>query len=198
MSCCPSRLRRGGRSLGGSLSWSTPQPLAPFDEKSPFRGLAVPDDVQGEPPSACRSDRGVRRRSLGHAGRRHPTGDRGQRGPGLYRPVPRDCEFRLVEPSALGPVRRDAPPRRDPWSEPGRRSAPRTRAPPRSKPRRNPQPAPPPPRPRYRRSRRLTGSASSARRRSAPRRSPPTRSTRSCPAPSIRPAIMARQARPMP
>ncbi|HZP08154.1 DUF4159 domain-containing protein [Methyloceanibacter sp.] len=42
----PSPLRRGGRSLGGSLSWSTPQPLAPFDEKSPFRGLAVPDDVK--------------------------------------------------------------------------------------------------------------------------------------------------------
>jgi hypothetical protein len=39
-------LRRGGRSLGGSLSWSTPQPLASFEEQSPFRGLAVPDDVK--------------------------------------------------------------------------------------------------------------------------------------------------------
>jgi hypothetical protein len=42
----PVALRRGGRSLGGSLSWSTPQPLAPFEEKSPFRGLAVPEDVK--------------------------------------------------------------------------------------------------------------------------------------------------------
>ncbi len=42
----PVALRRGGRSLGGSLSWSTPQPLAPFEEKSPFRGLSVPDDVK--------------------------------------------------------------------------------------------------------------------------------------------------------
>ena len=42
----PVALRRGGRSLGGSLSWSTPQPLAPFEEKSPFRGLTVPDDVK--------------------------------------------------------------------------------------------------------------------------------------------------------
>jgi Domain of unknown function (DUF4159)/Aerotolerance regulator N-terminal len=42
----PVALRRGGRSLGGSLSWSTPQPLAPFEEKSPFRGLAVPEDVR--------------------------------------------------------------------------------------------------------------------------------------------------------
>ncbi|HSA80174.1 MAG TPA: DUF4159 domain-containing protein [Geminicoccaceae bacterium] len=42
----PVALRRGGRSLGGSLSWSTPQPLAPFEEKSPFRGLDVPEDVR--------------------------------------------------------------------------------------------------------------------------------------------------------
>ena len=42
----PVALRRGGRSLGGSLSWSTPQPLAPFEEKSPFRGLTVPEDVK--------------------------------------------------------------------------------------------------------------------------------------------------------
>ena len=42
----PVALRRGGRSLGGSLSWGTPQPLAPFEEKSPFRGLAIPEDVR--------------------------------------------------------------------------------------------------------------------------------------------------------
>jgi hypothetical protein len=42
----PVALRRGGRSLGGSLSWSTPQPLAQFEEASPFRGLAVPEDVK--------------------------------------------------------------------------------------------------------------------------------------------------------
>jgi hypothetical protein len=41
----PVALRRGGRTLGGSLSWSTPQPLAPFDEKSPFKGLTIPRDV---------------------------------------------------------------------------------------------------------------------------------------------------------
>ena len=42
----PVALRRGGRQLGGSLSWSTPQPLAPFESTSPFRGLSVPDDVK--------------------------------------------------------------------------------------------------------------------------------------------------------
>jgi hypothetical protein len=38
-------LRTGGRALGGALSWSTPQPLAPFDEASLFFGLSVPSDV---------------------------------------------------------------------------------------------------------------------------------------------------------
>jgi len=41
----PAALRRGGRTLGGSLSWSTPQPLAPFEDTSPFRGLTPPADV---------------------------------------------------------------------------------------------------------------------------------------------------------
>ncbi|HEY8579514.1 MAG TPA: LytTR family transcriptional regulator, partial [Beijerinckiaceae bacterium] len=35
----PVRLRRGGRVLGGSLSWDTPRKLAPFDRASPFYGL---------------------------------------------------------------------------------------------------------------------------------------------------------------
>lgn len=41
----PIRLRRGGRTLGGALSWSTPQSLAPFEENSIFRGLEIPKDV---------------------------------------------------------------------------------------------------------------------------------------------------------
>ncbi len=41
----PVALRAGGRSLGGALSWSKPQPLAAFEEGGPFAGLAVPEDV---------------------------------------------------------------------------------------------------------------------------------------------------------
>ncbi len=41
----PGALRRGGRTLGGSLSWSTPQQLAAFDDTSPFHGLTPPRDV---------------------------------------------------------------------------------------------------------------------------------------------------------
>jgi hypothetical protein len=41
----PVRLRRGGRVLGGALSWETPKKLAAFEHQSPFFGLAVPDEV---------------------------------------------------------------------------------------------------------------------------------------------------------
>jgi hypothetical protein len=41
----PAVLRVGGRSLGGALSWSTPQPLAPFTDDSLFAGLPVPPEV---------------------------------------------------------------------------------------------------------------------------------------------------------
>lgn len=42
----PVRLRAGGRSVGGAMSWGEPKSLAPFDEESPFFGLSVPDDVE--------------------------------------------------------------------------------------------------------------------------------------------------------
>ena len=41
----PVRLRRGGRILGGSLSWDKPQPLAAFSREGPFNGMTVPNDV---------------------------------------------------------------------------------------------------------------------------------------------------------
>jgi len=41
----PVRLRRGGRILGGSLSWDQPQQLASFSREGPFAGMDVPGDV---------------------------------------------------------------------------------------------------------------------------------------------------------
>ncbi len=41
----PVPLRVGGRSLGGALSWATPQPLATFGDDSLFAGLAPPAEV---------------------------------------------------------------------------------------------------------------------------------------------------------
>ncbi len=39
------KLRRGGRTLGGSLSWDQPQPLAAFSKEGPFGNMPVPKDV---------------------------------------------------------------------------------------------------------------------------------------------------------
>jgi Domain of unknown function (DUF4159)/Aerotolerance regulator N-terminal len=41
----PVKLRRGGRSFGGSLTWEKPQHLAAFTADGPFASLAVPKDV---------------------------------------------------------------------------------------------------------------------------------------------------------
>jgi hypothetical protein len=41
----PVKLRRGGRVLGGSLSWEQPQQLNAFSRESPFFGMTVPTDV---------------------------------------------------------------------------------------------------------------------------------------------------------
>ena len=41
----PVRLRQGGRTVGGAMSWGEPKTLAPFPEASPFHGLPLPQDV---------------------------------------------------------------------------------------------------------------------------------------------------------
>ena len=41
----PEALRRGGRLLGGALSWESPRHIAPFETGSPFFGLYAPDEV---------------------------------------------------------------------------------------------------------------------------------------------------------
>ncbi|MBL4647188.1 MAG: DUF4159 domain-containing protein, partial [Rhizobiales bacterium] len=44
----PVELRSGGRILGGSLSWDTPQRLADFAENSPFSHIELSDQIRGE------------------------------------------------------------------------------------------------------------------------------------------------------
>ncbi|MDE2378391.1 DUF4159 domain-containing protein [Bradyrhizobium sp.] len=41
----PVKLRKGGRTLGGSLTWEKPQHLTAFTADGPFAGIAVPKDV---------------------------------------------------------------------------------------------------------------------------------------------------------
>jgi hypothetical protein len=42
----PVRLRAGGRSVGGAMSWGAPRKLRPFDAEGPFAGLDVPEEVE--------------------------------------------------------------------------------------------------------------------------------------------------------
>lgn len=42
----PVRLRAGGRTIGGAMSWGEPKALREFAPGSPFFGLSVPDDVR--------------------------------------------------------------------------------------------------------------------------------------------------------
>lgn len=42
----PVRLRAGGRSIGGAMSWGEPRKLAPFKADTPFYGLPLPQDIQ--------------------------------------------------------------------------------------------------------------------------------------------------------
>lgn len=42
----PVRLRRGDRTLGGALSWETPQALGSFSGDGPFAGLPLPNDIE--------------------------------------------------------------------------------------------------------------------------------------------------------
>lgn len=42
----PVRLRAGGRSVGGAMSWGEPKALAPFHADSPFAGLNIPEDLR--------------------------------------------------------------------------------------------------------------------------------------------------------
>ncbi len=41
----PVRLRTGGRTVGGAMTWGEPKGIAPFPEDSPFQGLEIPEDV---------------------------------------------------------------------------------------------------------------------------------------------------------
>ena len=41
----PVILRKGERALGGTMSWSQPQPLADYPQNSPFFGMSTPKDI---------------------------------------------------------------------------------------------------------------------------------------------------------
>lgn len=59
----PVRLRRGGRILGGALSWDKPQRLGAFPETSPFAGLNSRDDIRVERQVLAEPDSDITRAS---------------------------------------------------------------------------------------------------------------------------------------
>lgn len=60
----PVRLRAGGRTVGGAMSWGEPKALEPFQDGSPFFGLAVPDDVQVSSQVVAQPDPNLSERTI--------------------------------------------------------------------------------------------------------------------------------------
>ena len=104
----PVKLRRGGRILGGSLSWDKPQQLAAFSREGPFNGMPVPKRRHRNPAGAGGTRLAAHRSHLGDARRRHAAGHRAAPRQGCDRAVPRHRRHALVGPAAVRRVRRHA------------------------------------------------------------------------------------------
>jgi Domain of unknown function (DUF4159)/Aerotolerance regulator N-terminal len=79
----PSELRRGGRLLGGALSWETPKHIAPFEGGSPFYGLAAPDEVTVLRQVLAEPDAALANKVWARLGDGTPLVTAGPRGKGL-------------------------------------------------------------------------------------------------------------------
>lgn len=79
----PVRLRRGGRVLGGSLSWDRPKALAPFDRDSPFFGLGVPAEVTVTRQVLAEPEAGLRAKTWAALADGTPLVTAARRGKGL-------------------------------------------------------------------------------------------------------------------
>jgi hypothetical protein len=79
----PVRLRRGGRILGGSLSWDQPQQLAGFSRESPFNGMLVPNDVTVNRQVLAEPDAGLSDHTWAMLGDGTPLVTAGRKGKGM-------------------------------------------------------------------------------------------------------------------
>lgn len=79
----PTKLRRGGRVLGGSLSWDKPQQLASFSRESPFVGMPVPNDVTVTRQVLAEPDAGLSERTWATLGDGTPLVTAARRGKGV-------------------------------------------------------------------------------------------------------------------
>ena len=79
----PVKLRRGGRILGGSLSWDQPQQLAGFSRESPFNGMTVPNDVTVNRQVLAEPDSGLSDHTWATLGDGTPLVTAGRKGKGM-------------------------------------------------------------------------------------------------------------------
>jgi hypothetical protein len=79
----PVKLRRGGRTLGGSLSWEQPQQLAAFSRDSPFNTMPVPNDVTVTRQVLAEPDSGLTERTWATLADGTPLVTAAKRGKGL-------------------------------------------------------------------------------------------------------------------
>jgi hypothetical protein len=79
----PVKLRRGGRILGGSLSWDRPQNLAAFSRESPFNGMLVPNDVTVQRQVLAEPDAGLSDHTWATLGDGTPLVTAARRGKGM-------------------------------------------------------------------------------------------------------------------
>ena len=79
----PVRLRRGGRFLGGAMSWDSPKTLAPFSRESPFYGLTVPAEVTVSRQVLAEPDPGLAAKSWAQLSDGTPLVTAERRGKGL-------------------------------------------------------------------------------------------------------------------
>ena len=79
----PVPLRRGGRILGGALSWEAPKRLAPFDATTPFAGLSVPAEVTVTRQVLADPDAGLPAKTWAHLADGTPLVTAERRGKGV-------------------------------------------------------------------------------------------------------------------
>ncbi len=79
----PVKIRRGGRILGGSLSWEQPQQLTGFSREGPFAGMPVPNDVTVTRQVLAEPDASLADRTWATLGDGTPLVTASRRGKGL-------------------------------------------------------------------------------------------------------------------
>ena len=104
----PVKLRRGGRSLGGSLTWEKPQHLASFAADGPFAGLAVPKDITISRQVLAEPDAVLATKSWASLVDGTPLVTGEHRGKGLVSPVSRQRRYALVRSANVWHLCRNA------------------------------------------------------------------------------------------